>query len=358
MNGLNFSPILPALFKNIHSPTFSLFDVGASGGISDHWRCFGDKLHAIGFDPLISEVSRLNAVESNQNIKYEAAFIKYPQYKQLISDSFIQDEIVSQTNASYQRTSSVSATRVMNLNYIQQHFNSSQTLIYTDEEYSIDQYCKSNDFRNVDFLKIDTDGDDYQVILSAENTIKHKGILGISVEVQFHGAIHNQSNLFCNIDSLLRKWGFSLFNLDIYRYSRGVFPSEFIYTIPAQTVSGQVQWGEAVYFRDLADPNYTEKHDFIITDDMIIKLACLFEMFCLPDCSAELILTQKDNTRFKDHIYTLLDALTSKYKLNHSNYLKFMEYFEKDPTLLYPSARKSFSQLINALWRFCNFRIL
>lgn len=36
-------------------------DVGASGGIDPYWREFGRQLEAVGFDPLVAEVDRLNS---------------------------------------------------------------------------------------------------------------------------------------------------------------------------------------------------------------------------------------------------------------------------------------------------------
>ena len=59
-----------------------LLDVGASGGIEPHWLGLGDKLTAIGFDPLVSEVKRLNETNTNPNIHYEEGFVTYNQLDQ------------------------------------------------------------------------------------------------------------------------------------------------------------------------------------------------------------------------------------------------------------------------------------
>ena len=77
-----------------------------------------------------------------------------------------------------------------------------------------------------------------------------------------HGASHPYANTFANIDGLLREWGFSLFDVDLWRYSRRSLPDKFYYQLAGQTVTGQVQWGEAVYFRDLARPDYEQMHGF------------------------------------------------------------------------------------------------
>ena len=73
-------------------------------------------------------------------------------------------------------------------------------------------------------------------------------MLGLGVEVQFHGPVSSEANLFSNVDRFLRGFGFGLFDLDVHRYSRGALPAEFVYDLPAQTTTGQVLWGEAIYF--------------------------------------------------------------------------------------------------------------
>ena len=71
--------------------------------------------------------------------------------------------------------------------------------------------------------------------------------LGVFIEIQFHGEVPADANLFCNIDSLLRTRGFSLFDIEVYRYSRSVLPKGFAYDIPAQTIEGQVLYGDALF---------------------------------------------------------------------------------------------------------------
>ena len=83
------------------------------------------------------------------------------------------------------------------------------------------------------------------------------------------------ANTFANIDGLLREWGFTLFDLDLWRYSRRSLPDKFVYRLAGQTVTGQVQWGEAVYFRELARPDYEQMHGFAPGLAKKIKLACL-----------------------------------------------------------------------------------
>ncbi len=56
-----------------------MLDIGASGGIPPEFRVFGEQLCAVGFDPAVLEVERLNKSELHPNVKYVAAFINNDQ---------------------------------------------------------------------------------------------------------------------------------------------------------------------------------------------------------------------------------------------------------------------------------------
>jgi FkbM family methyltransferase len=337
-NIINYSPRLPKLFKDLGMDTYkSLFvvDVGASGGIHDRWDLFGEKLEAIGFDPLTSEVERLNKLNVNPKIKYEEGFIVY---KDL--DKHYPIEQRNEASAyfnSFAKSSAVRASQAKNYNYAQEHFNAGKALVYSEKFFEIDDYVKENNISDIDFIKIDTDGHDFPVLLGSEKTLDNCSVLGLEVEAQFHGEPHPYANTFSNIDQFLRSKGFTLFNLDSYFYSRGALPAEFLYTILAQTVTGHIQWGEALYFRDLADKNYSQKFNFPITLDKVIKLACLFELHGLNDCAADLLINRAEEFGFTKHLDVLLDALTPSFRGRQLTYKEYIKRFDENPKEWFPS---------------------
>ena len=222
------------------------------------------------------------------------------------------------------------------MNYIKEVFNAGAEVRLSDRLVSLDDYVQQSGIRSVDFLKIDTDGHDIEVILGAKEMLRAQEVLGISVESQMHGAAHPYSNTFANIDRLLREWGFTLFDLDLWRYSRRSLPDKFYYQIPAQTMTGQVQWGEAVYFRDLARPDYEQMHGFAAELVKKIKLACLFELYGLPDCAAQILFQLQTQTG--DRFFsTLLDELVKIYRGSRMSYPRFLEHFDADPKRFFPS---------------------
>jgi hypothetical protein len=60
------------------SQSFTLLDVGCSGGIAPFWRVFEPSLVALGIDPVVAECERLNANEKNSQVRYRAGFVGLP----------------------------------------------------------------------------------------------------------------------------------------------------------------------------------------------------------------------------------------------------------------------------------------
>lgn len=347
-NKVNYAPRLPKLFKELGMDNYKslfLIDVGASGGIDNRWKSFGEKLEAVGFDPLISEVERLNKLNTNPKVRYEEGFIVYKDLDKCYPPELRNND--SSFFNSFSRSSAVRAVQVKNYNYIQEHFNSGDSPVYSERSLQLDDFVKKNGITDLDFLKIDTDGHDFPVLLGSEESLQSASVLGVEIEAQFQGAPHPYANTFSNIDQFLRSKGFSLFNLDNYFYSRATLPSEFLYSLFAQTVNGHIQWGEAVYFRDLADKNYTQRFNFPITLDKIIKLACLYELYGLNDCAAELLVNRADEFNFTQNLDVLLDALTPSFKGETLTYRGYISKFDKNPDAWFPSIEEKISNRLS-----------
>jgi FkbM family methyltransferase len=326
------------------SSPFFLLDVGCSGGIEQHWHVFGDQLRAIGFDPLVAEIDRLNSVNSHAGISYVAAFVTSHAYDSLFPRELRSDRIGSKNNDSFQRTSAVAVMERVETSYIQEHFNAGAPIVMTDRTVELDEVVDADDRARVDFLKIDTDGHDIEAILGAKTIMSAGGVLGLKVEVHLHGAVHPYANTFANIDRLLREQGFSLFDLTTYRYSRRQLPAPFLYDLAAQTTSGPPVWGDAIYFRDLAALDYERTWKYEITPERVCKLACLYDLFDLPDCAAELLIGL-GGFLAPDERERLLDLLVTG---KPGSYAAHMALFEKDYKAFYPSRSKSTAESVPA----------
>lgn len=336
---------------NTHAPTlahivegrlwgdsdFYLLDVGASGGIERHWSVFGDRLRAIGFEPLVAEAERLQQRSIGTKTTYEAAFVTCRDFDQLFPPEIRNDRTRSRNNDPFQRVSAVRAQELMRMNYAEHVFNAGAPAVYADRYVVLDDFIPVPEHPSVDFIKIDTDGHDFEVLIGTDRLLSAGGVLGMSIEAQFHGAVHEYANTFANIDRFMRGHGFSLFDLEVYRYSRAALPAPFVYDIPAQTTTGQVLWGEAIYFRDLASLDYERMWAYDVTRERILKLVALFELFGMPDCAAELLVNRRQQAG--DVVEPLLDLLAGSGAAVPGAYRDYIRAFEAEPQALYRSRR-------------------
>jgi hypothetical protein len=307
----------------------SLVDVGASGGVSDYWRAFGDAFTAVGFDPLISNMKRVAAAESRPKVRYEAAFVGCKDFDALFPPEQRQVRVDP-----YPRVSSVRAEELMKIDFVTDHFNEGETLVWSDRHLTLDEFFPAGSRPSLDFLKVDTDGSDLQVLLGADRLFREGEFLGVMIEAQFQGWPHDFANTFANIDRHLRSRGFALYDLDRHRYTRAALPGHFEYNITGKTFTGQILWGDALYFRDLAHPEYEASWQYTVTRERLLKLVALFDLHALPDCAAELLVARPDLTVESDRT-RLLDLLVRSAGFQAS-YEEHLRRFEQRPESFFP----------------------
>jgi len=315
-----------------------LFDVGCSGGVEADWFHFGKALHAVGFDPLVTEVDRLNSDPAREaNVKYVAAFVGCSEFDTLYPKALRDDPIANKSNASFERTGADAHAAVERIDYIKENFNRGSDVVLARTTIQLDDYIAQNAIERVDLLKVDTDGHDIEVLLGARKLLSR--CLAVKVEAQFHGAVHSYANTFSNIDQLLRGLGFSLVDMEPFHYTRSALPGEFCYDLAAQTVGGSIQWAEAIYARDLADPDYERKHPFVVAREDVFKLAVFLDIFGLQDSAAELLLARRNliDRPTDPTVDQLLDAITPSTLGPDLTYASYIAKFRDDPSALFPS---------------------
>lgn len=312
----------------LNDENFCLIDVGASGGIAGYWDVFGKYLTGFGFEPLIKECERLNSQD------------KYPQFKYLPYYIIAEKEDIdnplidpAENNNLFIRSSAYAVTRILNINYSKEIFNQGEEITLTKHKISLDRFCSEQKVKTVDFLKTDTDGFDYAVLRGAEQLLSEGSLLGVLIECNLSGFSHPYSNTFRNIDSFLIGKGFSLFDLSAWRYTKEALPGKFMYKIPAQTVSGQIWWGDALYLKDLIRMKNNGQQ---IPTIQILKMACLQELFGLPDCAAELLVVFRDQLSSVIDVDHCLDLLAKDMGL-YSSYREHLAQFQNNPASFYPS---------------------
>lgn len=147
------------------------------------------------------------------------------------------------------------------------------------ETTTLDQFCKMENVANIDFLQIDVQGADLDVLKGAINILS-KSVLGVQIEVEF-SEIYKGQPLFADVDSFMRQQNFTL--LDIcpthIPKERGSISSQFH--------AGQLLWGEAFYMRDPFESDIASKH--LQEPENFLKLACIADILAFPDYAIELL---------------------------------------------------------------------
>ncbi|CCQ73055.1 conserved protein of unknown function [Magnetospira sp. QH-2] len=307
MTHWNTQPHIPnhIIASGLLTEPFVLFDVGVSGGIDKEWNCFGSRLHVHGFDPKISEIDRLNQLKRPNHV-YSANFVGCPAFRQEVPAERRTANGYKSTD-SFSRTSASWATRFLRE---EGKGGAAEQYVQEDQRITLDDYARAHNLSQVDFVKIDTDGGDYEVLMGMKDLLASQSILGIQIEAQFHGPVDDNANIFSNIDRFLRENGFALFDMDPWRYSRASLPQKFVLPIPGQTYRGQVLWAEALYLRDMAAPKFEANWpEFQVNLQRIYKLLALFDMCGLADCAVEL--ADKYKARLTDEAGIDLDELLS-----------------------------------------------
>ena len=309
---------------------FMLVDIGCSGGIDRVWRGFGPRLRAVAIDPNLSEIERLRAIESHPGIEYIAAFANVPpQHPFAIRKgnrnhwahnpwnrlSIARSREILKTQAfSYAQNTAATFSPEMEL------ANSTKSIVVPD-------YLRAQGIKCVDFLKIDIDGKDFEVLNSFDSALNDFAVLALGLEVNFFGSDTDTDHTFHNTDRFLKARGYELFNLNIQRYSAAALP----FTFSAQSQVGRPIQGDALYVRDLPNREYSALAEHLPTA-RLLNLVCIFAAFNLPDCAAELALCYRDRISKCCDVDHVLDLLAAQALGHVNNPLTYAEYMERAET--------------------------
>ncbi len=314
---------------------FVLIDVGCAGGIDDAWRAFGSSLIVRAYDPDITACEDARYREPFENVRYHACHVGLPSAHPFVRRREDDATHWPNTNTWDRITAGYLATRA-------QPAPSASPPRIADRHTAIgvDEIVRTECLPTVDFLKIDVDGPDLEVLESAREVLTPSRVLGVGMEVNWFGSANPTEHTFHNTDRLLREQGYTLFGLTVRRYSRTDMPGPFEKETFARTVFGQPYQGDAIYLLDLAADHLADlAADY--PSDKLIKLACLYELAGLPDCAAEILNRfQRRLGEFGDR-EPLLDSLTPPLLGEQLSYRKYIARFKREPELFLPSAAAS-----------------
>jgi hypothetical protein len=317
---------------------FFLLDAGCSGGIDGVWRIFGDDLIAFGFDPQRSECRRLQEAETRPGVEYVPAFVGLPKDHPFLLKRAGEDQCIKAHFEPWSRLSTAEAVK-LGARASQQSQPIFEDWVSLDDIVPLDAFVRDRKLATVDFIKIDVDGTDLDVALSAEAITRSHQVLGFAIEVNWTGSHLETENSFHNIDRNMRRMGYSLVGATHRTYSRRDLPAPFVYDVLAQTHGGQPIQGDVIYLRDAASEHDAWLWGAPLGPHKLLKLLALCEMCRVPDMAAELLNVRRDALSHLVDVDRLLDALTPPRNGRPQSYRDYISAFRADPTMLLPKNR-------------------
>ena len=309
-----------------------LIDVGCAGGIAEPWRAFGPSLVAHGYDPDVAACEEARAREPFPHVHYHARFVGLPESHPSVRRRHADAAQWPSTNIWGRVTAGYVAAGQEGTNAPARRLADPSTLI------GVQDIVRSEQLATVDFLKVDVDGPDIDVLESARDVLTDSQVLGVAVEVNWFGSGNSSEPTFHNTDRLMRESGYALFGITVRPYSRVDLPAPFLRELYAETRFGQPYQGDAIYVRDLAAPEQQDLADGYAAEKLI-KLACIYELIGLPDCATEMLNRFESRIAAFGDIEALRDALTPPLLGETLTYREYISKFEQEPQLFLPSAK-------------------
>ena len=186
-----YAPVLAYLAECAASSDFVLVDIGCSGGIDEIWRSFGPRLRAIAFDPNVAEIERLRSLERHPAVEYVAAFAALPHDHPFARRKIGRSDWgrTPWSRLSVAHSLDVMKARVKSMSPMEMTaVNRWPEVALTDQTVVVPAYLREHGVASVDFLKIDVDGKDLDVLHSFDFAVADLAILGAGLEVNFHGS--------------------------------------------------------------------------------------------------------------------------------------------------------------------------
>jgi lipopolysaccharide transport system ATP-binding protein len=247
-------------------------DIGCRWGFAEKFIAHPDIFHVVGFDPDLEECSRLR-----QRYQHDAVTI-----------SSLGLAGIPGKRTLYRTQEPACSSLLRPDSSLTEHYPALRCAKHISsiivETTTLDNWAEENLEQAIDYIKIDTQGTELEILQGAVKALKTARC--IDLEVEFNPIYTNQP-LFSDIDQFLRNQDFMLWKLsNLVHYSRDGQPTtqvgeESIFYDDLQQVrspifGGQLFWANAHYVKkDVLDPNICESQK--------LRDAHLFQALGMPD---------------------------------------------------------------------------
>jgi FkbM family methyltransferase len=232
------------VYKHLLGRDLVVVDVGCRWGFADFWRQLSPQVVLYGFDPDPAECERLRASYKDANVHLvPLALADEPGERTL----YLTREMACSSLYRPDPTLTASFPELA----CAAEVGTSKIVVTT-----LDEWSRSNAVSEIDFIKLDTQGAELDVLRGGERALA--SVRALEVEVEFN-PIYVGQPLFGDVDKFLRDRGFVLWKLStLAHYSRAevsrqqeqqntnYYDSQ---TVSHSVLSGQLYWGHAYYVR-------------------------------------------------------------------------------------------------------------
>jgi len=319
---------------------FVLMDIGARGGIASTWNPLSGLARFIGFEPDEDECLRLN--QEQRGVEFVPFALasspgNYPFYL---------------TELEY-----CHGFKASNEKFLGRFPNAINNAVKSQVEMkadALDNIIGRLGINHLDFIKIDTEGSELDILRGSIDSLRSRSTLGLLVEVWWDPRIKNQPS-FSELDSFIRGQGFTFFDLECQRYPRSSLPVGHLKRIPSRIKRGapvkrvlrnlirkirrkthyvngpayrdfgQMLTGDALYFRDPIWDMGQNECAFAWTDESILRLVGLLDLYNYQDFAIEILDFYRDKFKVAIDVDFLLDSLVPPVD---GAILPFDEYWE------------------------------
>jgi len=237
----------------------TLIDIGAAGEIEPRWKNFSKNIKYVGFEP---DVRSRETLQNNKN-----NFLNYQILPFALSNSNQSVEL------NLCREPKVSSLYQPNDNFLKRFPDAQRYEILRTEKIECSTLDEIN-LPDIDFIKIDIQGAEHNVILGANNSLD--SALGLELEVEFL-FLYKDQPLFGDVCKELSTKGFEFIDfVNLARWQRNAFNGQ-----------GQCIFGDALF---LKSPEYLEIQDLHVSKiASYLSILIVYRRFDLVETVLEML---------------------------------------------------------------------
>ena len=313
---LNPRPRLgPALRTMAGRPAgqFVILDIGARDGAESYYTPLAGQLKVIGFDDSAEEECQPG----------DPAAIQYQHHNTILAGQHGRGKFFK---AAWPFSSGLHKP---NMKYYERLPCRDNMVVVEEldlETTTLDCFSKTLSDDHIDFIKIDVEGAELEVLAAGSSMLRDKRVLGIKTEFWWDPILRGQP-AFAELDMFLRANGFYLFDLELHNYQaymrtslpvgrlqadsrnwRGAFQN----VRPDRSRYGQALTGDALYFRDPVSDRIAGRSPVGWDSASVLRLCALFDLFDYGDCAIEVLqdFRQRGAVDLNFDVEAVIDALT------------------------------------------------